>query len=101
MLLSTSNENKTDGDIMEMGQRLATEVKFYVHNQCADVNLNKVSFIGHSLGGLIIRAALPYLAEFSDKFFTYISLSSPHLGYIYNTGIVTGTAMKFIFLTIS
>ena len=65
MLLSTSNENKTDGDIMEMGQRLATEVKFYVHNQCADVNLNKVSFIGHSLGGLIIRAALPYLAEFS------------------------------------
>lgn len=96
MLLSTSNENKTDGDIMEMGQRLATEVKLYVHNQCADVKLNKVSFIGHSLGGLIIRAALPYLAEFSDKFFTYISLSSPHLGYIYNTGIVTGTAMKFI-----
>ena len=43
-----------------------------------------MSFIGHSIGGLIIRAALPHLAEYAPKFFTYISLGSPHLGYMYN-----------------
>jgi hypothetical protein len=37
------------------------------------------------LGGLIIRAALPHLAEYSTKFFTYMSLSSPHLGDTYNS----------------
>jgi hypothetical protein len=28
--MSNSNEDKTEGDIMEMGQRLASEVKTYI-----------------------------------------------------------------------
>lgn len=49
----------------------------------------RVSFIGHSLGGLIIRAALPYLKEYQDCFFTYMSLSTPHLGLVYgNSSLV-------------
>ena len=68
-----------------MGERLATEVKQYILSFCPASCLAKISFIGHSLGGLIIRAALPHLAEYSQKFFTYMSLSSPHLGYMYNS----------------
>lgn len=70
---------------MEMGERLATEVKQYILSFCPISCISKISFIGHSLGGLIIRAALPHLSEFSAKFFTYISLGSPHLGYMYNS----------------
>ena len=55
-----------------------------------------ISFIGHSLGGLIIRAALPHLEEFKDKFYTYISLSSPHLGYMYNTNQLFNAGMWFL-----
>ena len=44
-----------------------------------------MSFIGHSLGGLIIRASLEHLQEFSDKMYTYMSLSTPHLGYMYTS----------------
>lgn len=84
VLLSTSNEEKTEEDIEEMGERLAVEVKQYVQSFCPASCINRISFIGHSLGGLIIRAALPHLAEYSTKFFTYISLGSPHLGYMYN-----------------
>lgn len=40
--------------------------------------------MGHSLGGVIIRAALPYLTEFSTKMHSFITFSSPHLGYMYN-----------------
>lgn len=30
ILMSVSNEDKTDGDIMEMGERLANEVRQYI-----------------------------------------------------------------------
>lgn len=39
--------------------------------------------IGHSLGGLIIRASLPYLKEYKNQFFTFMTLSTPHLGLLY------------------
>jgi triacylglycerol esterase/lipase EstA (alpha/beta hydrolase family) len=71
---------------MEMGERLAHEVKDYIVNACVDVEISKISFIGHSLGGLIVRAALPYLAEYSHLFYTYMTLSSPHLGYLSSSG---------------
>lgn len=85
ILLSKANEDKTEGDFTEMGERLASEVKQYILSFCPIDCISKISFIGHSIGGIIIRAALPYLAEFSTKFYTYMSLGSPHLGYMYNT----------------
>lgn len=68
-----------------MGERLATEVKQYIISFCPASTVSKISFIGHSLGGIIIRASLPHLSEFSNKFFTFISLSSPHMGSKYNS----------------
>ena len=41
--------------------------------------------VGHSMGGLIIRGALPKLEKYKDLFYSYISLSSPHIGYDYST----------------
>jgi len=57
-LSSTSNEEQTEGDIFEMGERLANEVKQYIQSFCPVSCLARISFIGHSLGGLIIRASL-------------------------------------------
>lgn len=84
-LSSSTNESETEGDIMELGERLAKEVKDYIQSFCPVSCLARISFIGHSLGGLIIRAALPHLEEFKDKFYTYMSFSTPHLGYMYNS----------------
>jgi triacylglycerol esterase/lipase EstA (alpha/beta hydrolase family) len=70
---------------MEMGKRLADEVNQFIVSFCPLSCLSKISFIGHSMGGLIIRAALPHLQDYSDKFFTYISMGSPHIGYMYST----------------
>ena len=36
------------------------------------------------MGGIIIRAALVHLSDLKDKMHLYMSLSSPHLGYMYN-----------------
>lgn len=78
---------------MEMGERLATEVKQYIISFCPSSTVSKISFIGHSLGGIVIRAALPHLAEYSSKFFTFISFSSPHLGSKYNSSGLVDTGL--------
>lgn len=83
-LMSRNNEEQTDGDISDMGRNLATEVKQYIAEWLSGANI-RLSFIGHSLGGIIIRAALPFLTDFQDSMYSYVSLSSPHLGYMYNS----------------
>lgn len=84
---SSHNENKTEGDIKEMGARLSKELISYL-TEFYPMKAPSISFIGHSLGGLIIRAALPYLECISDKMHLYMSLSTPHLGFMYSTKIL-------------
>lgn len=52
-----------------------------------------VSFVGHSLGNIIIRSALnhPELRPFLDKVHTFLSLSGPHLGMLYPTSSLVST----------
>lgn len=63
-LMSESNEEKTSGDFREMGARLSEEVVSFLrkriekltrHGGCKDI---KLSFVGHSIGNIIIRSAL-------------------------------------------
>jgi len=92
-LMAKSNVTRTDDDIMESGKRLATEVKQFIQTACSEIQIGKLSFIGFSMGGVIIRAALPYLAEYSDKFFTFLTLSSPHMGYLQSNSSVISTGI--------
>ena len=85
ILASNSNENNTEGDIFDMGEKLAAEVKAYVQEWLPREKLGKLSFLGHSLGGLIIRTALPHLVDFAEKMHLFLTLSTPHLGYMYNS----------------
>lgn len=84
-LCSSINQNDTEGDISEMGKKLANEVRSFIKEWNEGVIFRKISFIGHSIGGLIIRSCLPYLKDYSSRMWMYMSLSSPHLGYIYST----------------
>ena len=83
-LCSAANEDCTDGDINDMGRNLANEVRGFIGEWCSGDSPKKISFVGHSLGGVIIRTALPHLKQFESKMHSFISLSSPHLGYMYN-----------------
>lgn len=94
LLDSTFNENKTEGDIKEMGNRLAQEVTTCISYNYPD-KTPLISFIGHSLGGLIIRAALPLLEAYSNNFFSFITLSTPHLGLLYSSKLL-GTGIWVI-----
>ncbi|KAL3819332.1 hypothetical protein ACJIZ3_005237 [Penstemon smallii] len=92
-LMSEANEEKTSGDFREMGHRLAQEVVSFVKKKMDKVSKSgvlrtiKLSFVGHSIGNIILRTALtdglmePYLRYLH----TYLSVSGPHLGYLYSS----------------
>ncbi|XP_068661508.1 uncharacterized protein [Aristolochia californica] len=91
-LMSESNEDKTSGNFQEMGERLAEEVVSFLKRKIDKASRFggygdiKVNFVGHSIGNVIIRSSLtdrvmePYLKYLH----TYMSLSGPHLGYLYS-----------------
>ncbi|KAL3528277.1 hypothetical protein ACH5RR_007599 [Cinchona calisaya] len=63
-LMSEVNEEKTSGDFREMGQRLAQEVVSFLKKKMDKVSRSgglrsiKLSFVGHSIGNIILRTAL-------------------------------------------
>ncbi|GAA0172840.1 hypothetical protein LIER_41412 [Lithospermum erythrorhizon] len=91
--MSEANEEKTSGDFREMGHRLAQEVTAFIKkkmdkvSRSANLKSIKISFVGHSIGNVILRTALtesimePYLGFLH----TYVSVSGPHLGYLYSS----------------
>lgn len=68
-----------------MGDRLVTEILYYVDT--VGLNPARISFVGHSLGNVIIRAALakPKMKPLLGRLHTFLSLVGPHLGTLYNS----------------
>jgi triacylglycerol esterase/lipase EstA (alpha/beta hydrolase family) len=95
-LMSQANEDQTEGNIRDMGVRLAQEINNHITQYCPGNSLNKISIISHSLGGLISRAAIPYLEEHRSKLFNFITLSSPHMGYMFNSSTIIDAGMWFL-----
>ena len=95
-VFSSANDNLNDGDIEDMGENLAKEVRNYLEDKENKGSIGRISFIGYSLGGVVIRAALPDLEKYSEKFFTYVSLASPHLGYLVNSSSLVDAGMWVI-----
>lgn len=93
LLCSVDNESNTEGDIRSMGEKLAKEINSYIREWFSRGNLEKISLIGHSLGGIIIRTALPYLSEHKAKMHTFLTFSSPHLGCMYQSSTLVGAGM--------
>lgn len=74
-----------------MGKRLAFELANYLREK----ENYRLSFMGHSLGGVIIRSALTFFNP-ANKLYTYISLSSPHLGYLYSPSTLVQAGLWLI-----
>ena len=90
---SRANEDMDDKTIQEMGKDLAEEIKQLTK---IHVNYEKISFVGHSLGGIIIREALTHLKSLRQHFFSYVSLSVPHLGCRKNKSMLVSLGMKYL-----
>ncbi|KAJ4849570.1 hypothetical protein Tsubulata_019817 [Turnera subulata] len=103
-LMSEANEDKTSGDFRAMGLRLAQEVisflkrkaeRFSRHGSLRDI---KLSFVGHSIGNVIIRTALAesIMEPYRRYLYTYVSVSGPHLGYLYSSNSLFNSGLWFL-----
>ncbi|XP_075563195.1 protein FAM135A isoform X7 [Pelecanus crispus] len=95
-LMSERNQNDTFADFDSMTDRLLDEIIQYI--QIYNLTLSKISFIGHSLGNLIIRSVLtrPRFKYYLNKLHTFLSLSGPHLGTLYNSSALVNTGLWFM-----
>ncbi|CAD8175370.1 unnamed protein product [Paramecium octaurelia] len=94
LICPTCNDGTSNKPIQEQATLLAKEVINYLSDE--NVTQYRLSFIGHSLGGVIIRAALPQLSEYKQFMHTYVSLGSPHCGYASSESVLVDTGLMMI-----
>ncbi|KAF7237376.1 hypothetical protein EYD10_15915 [Varanus komodoensis] len=92
-LMSERNQTDTFADFDTMTDRLLDEI--IQHIQLYNLSISRISFIGHSLGNVIIRSVLtrPRFRYYLSKLHTFLSLSGPHLGTLYNSSALVSTGL--------
>ncbi|XP_056147629.1 protein FAM135A [Lampris incognitus] len=95
-LMSERNQNDTFADFESMTDRLLDEIVQYI--QIYNLTVSKISFVGHSLGNLIVRSVLtrPRFKCYLNRLHTFLSLSGPHLGTLYNSSALVNTGLWFM-----
>uniref|UniRef100_A0A8C5NAB0 DUF676 domain-containing protein n=1 Tax=Gouania willdenowi TaxID=441366 RepID=A0A8C5NAB0_GOUWI len=95
-LMSERNQNDTFADFESMTDRLLDEIVQYI--QIYNLTISKISFVGHSLGNLIVRSVLtrPRFKCYLSRLHTFLSLSGPHLGTLYNSSALVNTGLWFM-----
>ncbi len=90
-LMSSANHSSTFDDIDIMVKQLIEEIDTHIERYA--LKAKRISFIGHSLGNLIIRATVshPRFERYRNLLYTYLSLSGPHLGTLFNTSGLVNT----------
>lgn len=85
-LMSSANRSQTWADITTMAHNLLSEVREFVEEARTDIQ--RISFMAHSLGGVIVRCAVGLAPEVEmqwmvDRCYTLMTINSPHLGLAY------------------
>lgn len=88
-LMSSANQGDTFCDFNLMTDRLLEEILDHVRDMPTPPT--KVSFIGHSLGSIVVRSLVtrPEFASLHPKLHLYMSICGPHLGTKYQNGIIS------------
>ena len=64
VLNSVANETDSEVDINELAYNLFYEIRAYIYNNIPTDCKYWLSFIGYSMGGIIIRATIPLLKDY-------------------------------------
>ncbi|CAG0913705.1 unnamed protein product [Notodromas monacha] len=95
-IMSERNQGDTFSDFEAMTDRLVAEIMYHI--EASQMKPSKISFIGHSLGTVLIRSALtrPQMKPLFPKLHTFLSLSGPHLGTLYNSSGLINMGLWFM-----
>ncbi|XP_012157238.1 uncharacterized protein LOC101460248 isoform X1 [Ceratitis capitata] len=95
-LMSERNQGDTFSDFETMTDRLVAEILYHI--ETCGLNPTRISFVAHSLGTIIVRSALArsQMRPLLPRLHTFLSLSGPHLGTLYNTSGLVNMGMWFM-----
>ncbi len=93
-------QNNTGDSLQDMGARLADEVVNLIEPFATSSRrpLTSISFVGHSIGNLILRSALthPLMEPYLGLLLFYVSISGPHLGFMYSTNTMLDAGVSVL-----
>lgn len=89
----TKIEDVNNKSLEELGKIIAEEIRFEIEKAQALGEIKKISFVGHSMGGLVLRAAFEHLEEFRTHFYMFMTLATPHLGYMHSQSKLVSIGM--------
>ncbi|CAB3407415.1 unnamed protein product [Caenorhabditis bovis] len=97
-LMSRANHSETWANIKTMAHNLLCEIREFVEEYPGSVH--RISFVGHSLGGVIVRSAVGVCKEVAmgwliGKLHTLLTINTPHLGLAY-VGRHVHIGMQFV-----
>lgn len=76
--------NSMEKSLVVLASKVAQEISGHLHalKLQSRQNLHRISFLGHSVGALILRLAFrnPLLTPFTQFFHLFLSLNAPHCG---------------------
>ncbi|CAH8493803.1 unnamed protein product [Dicrocoelium dendriticum] len=92
-LMSECNQQDTFAGFDTMRDNLVDEIIAFIDD--LEEPPLRISFIGHSMGCVLVRAALlsPRFHPYVSKLHTFLSLSGPHLGTVYNSSGLVNMGM--------
>ncbi|CAF1327656.1 unnamed protein product [Rotaria sordida] len=92
-LMSSSNHSSTFDDIDIMVKQLIDEIEAHIERY--GLKPQRISFVGHSLGNLVVRATVSHarFERYRTLLYTYLSLSGPHLGTLFNSSGLVNMGM--------
>ena len=95
LLCCSSVEDNTHAAIATQGGHIAEEVSRYIAGMDDPSSVRRISFIGHSLGTLVIRAAISTacMEPYVSRLHSFISLGGTHLGYTFGNNSILSSAM--------
>ncbi|CDR93886.1 hypothetical protein, conserved [Babesia bigemina] len=69
-----------ESSIEHKASLLAQEIDIHVRRNALTRKLGRLSFVTHSMGGLVVRAALRHLGPYREKVHALVTLACPHIG---------------------
>ena len=92
-LMSSANHSSTFDDIDIMVKQLIDEIETHIERY--GLKPERISFVGHSLGNLVVRATVSHarFEKYRTLLYTYLSLSGPHLGTLFNSSGLVNMGM--------
>ena len=74
------NAKESRKSLVLSSKDMAKEINEYLSDNFMFQDIDRISFICHSLGGVIARDVAVRLKKYQKKFYAYCSFATPHLG---------------------